>query len=332
MSTQQQPLKGHWVYAYSLSKHLFVDEHGRILDPATTLIPLPPRVEATSNQSTTIQNQTQSAASSWIDTEKVLTIQIQPQIVPQRTIPAVVPAPAPVVPPRPHFVTPAANPTPAPVVRSRQNIVNPTPAPVVRSRRNIVSPAAIPAPAPVVRSRQNIVKPATNPAPAPVVRRRPRVMAPANAPVPQRPNNRPSTTVAPRRSPAPAPRPQWTTVTNSGKRTVTPISRRPPARRTRSASVSSSGSSVRSRSNSKSGFVRYPSYYLNRKAVVRSGPSLNTRVKENLDAGTEITTDEVHTRTIFYNGNLRKRIKIVKPLVGWVTVETEKGKLYGRKH
>jgi len=157
-------------------------------------------------------------------------------------------------------------------------------------------------------------------------------MAPANAPVPQRPNNRPSTTVASRRSPAPAPRPQWTTITNSGKRTVTPQNRRPPARRTRSASVSSSGSSVRSRSNSKSVFVRYPSYYLNRQAVVRSGPSLNTRVKENLKEGTEITTDEVHTRTIFYNGNLRKRIKIVKPLVGWVTVETEKGKLYGRKH
>jgi hypothetical protein len=252
MSTQQ-PLKGNWVYSYNLSKQLFVDEHGRILDPSATKIPLPQRVVAPTVQSTTVQDQTQAAA---------------------------------------------------PVQKQQQP-------PVQRAQRRQTQRQTVPQ-----RPRTAMVPATAN-------------IVPAQRQINQ--NNGPRATTAP----APAPS-QWTRVTKTGNITVPnrnnnrPAGNRNTSRATRSASVSSSGSSVRSRSNTT--FVRYPSYYLNRKAVVRSGPSLNTRVKVNLEAGTEITTDEVHTRTIFYNGNLRKRIKIIKPEVGWVTVETEQGKLYGRKH
>jgi hypothetical protein len=318
MSTQQQPAKGSYTYSLNMSKWLFVDEFGRILDPESTKIPLPPRV-VTKNQ-----NQTQTATiqkGPWIEfQENGPTMQTQPQTVPQRPRTALVPAPAP-VPQRPTTVN-----TAAPVPQRR--------------RPAVVAPAFNPAPAPVPRRPRTVVAPMNTAAPAPQ-RPRPAVVAPAYnpAPVPQRPRNRNNRPVAPA---PPAPKPQsndWSRVRNT-RRTPAPAApvrrnaptrtQRTPSRGTRSASVSSSGSSVRSRS--KSTFNRYPSYFLNRQAVVRSGPSLNTRVKENLDAGTEITTDEVHIRTIWYNFNQRKRIKIVKPIVGWVTVETEQGKLYGRKH
>lgn len=107
--------------------------------------------------------------------------------------------------------------------------------------------------------------------------------------------------------------------------------RRPASRQTRSASVSSSGSS-RSFSTKKSKTStktkRYQKVYLNRVAVLRKGPSLNTRVKENLEINTEVTVDTANVINIYYNDNLRKRIKVVAPVEGWVTVETETGRLY----
>lgn len=110
----------------------------------------------------------------------------------------------------------------------------------------------------------------------------------------------------------------------------------PRSRRTRSASVSSSGStrsnisrkSNTTRKNKES--TRYRQYYLNRKAVLRRGPSLNTRVIANLDANVEITVDESTVVTIMYNDDLRRRIKVIAPKQGWVTVATERGKLYRR--
>jgi len=107
--------------------------------------------------------------------------------------------------------------------------------------------------------------------------------------------------------------------------------RRHASRQTASASVSSSGSS-RSFSTKKSKTStrtkRYQKVYLNRVAVLRKGPSLNTRVKENLEINTEITVDTANVVNIYYNDNLRKRIKVVAPVEGWVTVLTETGRLY----
>merc|ERR1712007_418535 len=116
-------------------------------------------------------------------------------------------------------------------------------------------------------------------------------------------------------------------------------------RGTRSASVSSSGSSRsnasrRSTTSSRKPKTnqRYQKVWLNRDAVLRRGPSLNTRVKANLDKDTKITVDTSSIINIYYNDNLRKRIKVVEyrdygrnrgwSTKGWVTVETEKGRLY----
>lgn len=241
----QQPSKGRWVYSYQFSKHFFIDEHGRIIDPDVANITKP----------LTLQTPVQNAA------------------------------PAPV----------QRNVAPAPVQR------NVAPAPV---QRNVAAPVPRPvAPAPV--QRNVVVVPAvTRPvAPAPVQRRA------APAPVQRR--------VAP----APTPARNNRAYVNRG---------------TRSASVSSSGSS---RSNSsrrsntstrrpKATRERYQKVWLNRQAVLRRGPSLTTRVKKNLDKDTQITVDTSIIVNIYYRDNLRKRIKVISPAVGYVTVETEKGRLY----
>lgn len=112
-------------------------------------------------------------------------------------------------------------------------------------------------------------------------------------------------------------------------------------RRNRSASVSSSGStrsvsSKRSTTSKKNTAPqKYQKVYLNRAAVVRKCPSLNTRVIENLEEDAEIFVDTSSIMNIWYNDNLRKRIKVVEEhefrgwiTKGWVTVETEKGRLY----
>lgn len=118
------------------------------------------------------------------------------------------------------------------------------------------------------------------------------------------------------------------------------------SRRTRSASVSSSGStrsnisrrsntSRQSQASKKSSSSnrnqkpsRYNWYYLNRDTVVRKGADLWTAVKENLSADEKILVDEANTVTIYWKDNLRKRIRLLKPVKGWITVETEQGKIY----
>jgi len=300
MMSTQQPLKGQWVYSYNLSKQVYIDEHGRILDPEYTKIPLAKPVETATIQPRPIQNQTQHAAPAvpkqqQPPVERVQRRQTQPQPVPQRQR--------------------TVAPQPQPTVRQPTNSSNSVPRRPNQNRTR--APAAAPAPAPARKSQSNgwvsIEKPKNTHNP---------VFGCSNTA---------------RRAPV---------RNNTGSRNTS-------VRRNRSTSVSSSGSSVRSRSNSSTkrsaskakAFERYPSYFLKRKAVVRSGPSLNTRVIANLEAGTEITTDEVNVRTIFVKDNLRKRIKIsfektetrdgketVRSKWGWITVETEQGKLYHRKH
>lgn len=258
MNTITQPTKGRWVYSYQFSKHFFIDEQGRIIDPEVANLTKP----------LTLQTPVQNAVPAPV----------------QRPV-----APAPVQ-------RPVA---PAPV----QRIV--APAPVQR----------IVAPAPVQR---HVAAPVPRPvAPAPVQRNtvvsRYAVPAPVVAPAPVQ------THVAPTPSPA-----------RNNRAYVN--------RRTRSASVSSSGSS---RSNSsrrsntsnrrpraKATHERFQKVWLNRQAVLRRGPSLTTRVKKNLDKDTQITVDTSVVVNIYYRDNLRKRIKVIAPIVGWVTVETEKGRLY----
>jgi hypothetical protein len=259
MNTNTQPTKGRWVYSYQFSKHFFIDEQGRVIDPDVANLTKP----------LIAQPAVQNAAAPV-----------------QRFV-----APAPVQ--RPIAPAPVERPVaPAPVQRYV------APAPV---QRYVAAPVPRPvAPAPVQR---NVV--VTNWAgPAPIQRH---VAAPVPRPV------------------APTP-----SLARTGRAYVN--------RRTRSASVSSSGSS---RSNSsrrsntsarrpkaKATHERFQKVWLNRQAVLRRGPSLTTRVKKNLDKDTQITVDTSVVVNIFYRDNLRKRIKVVSPIVGWVTVETEKGRLY----
>lgn len=213
---------------------------------------------------------------------------------------------------------------PAPIQR---NVVQRTvaPAPVQRNiapapARRTVSPAQI----------QRNVTPAPpqqrNVAPAPVQRANP-------APVQRQTTVVPAPANFAQRLAAPTTRVQRTAPQVQPRRSV--------PRQNRSASVSSSGSarsasskrSTSSRSSTKK-TERYQIVYLNRKAVVRSAPFPNTRVIKNLDKDAEITIDTFSVRTIWYNDNMRKRIKIVDPerddkkKVGWITVETDSGRLY----
>jgi len=304
MSTQQQqPLQGQWVYSYNLSRQVYIDEHGRILDPAYTKIPLAKPVETATIQPRPTQNQTQHTAPAvpkqqQPPVERVQRRQTQPQPVPQR---------------QRTVAAPSVASQPQSTARQPTNSRNSVPR---RPSQNRTTAPAAPVPALAPKSESNGWV---------------TMAKPKNVHNPVFGHH-----ATARRAPV---------RNNTGNRN-------PSARGTRSSSVSSSGSSVRSRSNSTQrsaskakAFERYPSYYLKRTAVVRSGPSLNTRVIANLEAGTEITTDEVNVRTIYVNDNLRKRIKIffektekrdgrevVRSKYGWITVETEQGKLYHRKH
>jgi len=211
-------------------------------------------------------------------------------------------------------------------------------------RAPVVNAASVPvqnvvAPAPV----QSRVAP--TPAAAPAVQRNV-ALAPVPRPAPAQRYVAPS---PPQRYVAPAPVPRLPV---PARRRVTPspsTSRNTRTvvvnRGTRSASVSSSGSSHsnasrRSTTSSRKPKTtqRYQKVWLNRDAVLRRGPSLNTRVKANLDKDTKITVDTSSIINIYYNDNLRKRIKVVEyrdygrnrgwNTKGWVTVETEKGRLF----
>lgn|ERR1719203_520299 len=255
MNINTQPTKGRWVYSYQFSKHFFIDEQGRIIDPDVAKITKP----------LTLQTPVQNAAPAPV----------------QRNV-----GPAPVQ----RIVAPA------PVQR------NVAPVPV---QRNVAAPVPRPV-APALVQRNVVVVPAVT---RPVVRAPPVQRRVAPAPV--------------QRRVAPAPTPARNNLAYVN-------------RATRSASVSSSGSS---RSNSsrrsnastrrpKAKSTRFQKVWLNRQAVLRRGPSLTTRVKKNLDKDTQITVDTSVIVNIFVRDNLRKRIKVISPITGWVTVETEKGRLY----
>jgi hypothetical protein len=215
-----------------------------------------------------------------------------------------------------------------------------TVAPAAPIQRNEVQRNVAPAP------NQRIVAPAPTRrtvSPAQIQRN----VAPAPRPVPQQRRNVAPAPVPQQRNVAPAVQRQTTVIpapANFAQRLAAPTTRvqrttpRAQPRRNRSASVSSSGSSrsARSTSSRRSASAkkteRYQKVVLRRQAVLRRGPSLNTRVVENLDQNTEVWIDSQSVLSIWYNDNLRKRVKIIDPKngkkKGWVTVETENGKLY----
>lgn len=234
----------------------------------------------------------------------------------------------------PHVLTPTSIQRTVAPAPNQRNVVqrNVAPAPNQRSaapavQRNVapaptrrtVSPAqvqrnAAPAPRPVPQQRRNVV-------PAPAVRS-----------VPQQRNVAPAVQKQTTVIPAPANFAQRLAAPTTRVQRTTPRSQ---PRCNRSASVSSSGS-TRSASSRRSASTkkteRYQKVVLRRQAVLRRGPSLNTRVVENIDQNTEVWIDSQSVLSIWYNDNLRKRVKIIDPengkKKGWVTVETEKGKLY----
>ena len=314
-----QILKGRWFFSSEFSKHLFIDGEGRIIDPDVAGIPKPLNLQTPVQKNAAPQPVNTTVQTTPVQKAIAPAPVVQPQIAPAMPrIVAPAPIPAPVVQPQiapapvPSFVAPAPMPSfvaPAPV----PNFVAPAPVP------SYGAPAPMPsfvAPVPV----PSFVAPAPMPsygAPVPV----PSFVTPA--PV-QR-------IVAPRTAPAPAP--ARTTVHRSSATRDTGHRASPS---TRSASVSSSGSSQShaSRSSTTSSRKRtaprqqFQTVWLNRAAILRKGPSLNTKFKGNLEKDTSIVIDTTSIVNIYYNDNLRKRIKIICPKEGWVTVETEKGRLF----
>lgn len=91
---------------------------------------------------------------------------------------------------------------------------------------------------------------------------------------------------------------------------------------TRSSSASSSGSSSHSTKRC------LKTYFLDRDAVLRKGPSMDSKKILDVYQNKRIIVDEAQIVKVKHNGVVRKRIKMIKPFTGWISVETAKGPMY----